>query len=115
MDERLEKALAFSNYRATIENRRTALKRRFETMCILHYNQGMFIANDVTIAFVSALIANENADAIMIDVKENPIKINNLKEFYAQLLNTYFIAVNEYSVEITTLNKARNVKKVMNW
>lgn len=115
MDERLEKALSFSNYRISIENRKIAIRRRFDTMLTVYHNDGEFKANDITISFVSTLLQNGNTDSVIIDKKNNPIKIDNLEEFKTILLNAYFEATNEYQSEIEKLKKARDVKKAMNW
>jgi len=115
MDERLDKALAFSKYRVSIENRRKAQKRRFETMTVVHYNNGMFRADPQTMTFVTALIADGHQNAILIDTKSNPIEIMNLQEFKVTLFNAYFEATNEYSTEIKKLAKARDVRKAMDW
>jgi hypothetical protein len=115
MDERLEKALAFSNYRATIENRRKSVRRRFETMMVVHKNNGMFQADQDTIAFVDALIREGHNDAVLIDAKSNPVDIDDLKAFRTELFNTYFAATNEYATEMRKLAKARDVKKAMDW
>lgn len=115
MDERLEKALAFGKYRMTIENRRKALKRRFESMLVVHHNNGMFLADQDTISFVSTLIDSGHNDAVLIDVKTNPIEIEDLGAFREDLINAYFTATNEYSSEMKKLKKARDVKKAMDW
>ena len=115
MDERLEKALAFSKYRVTVENRRKALRRRFETMLVVHKNNGMFRADQDTISFVEALVSNGHKDAVMIDTKLNPIDVDDLEAFRDELLNAYFAATNEYSAEMKKLAKARDVKKAMDW
>ena len=115
MDERLEKALAFSNYRATIENRRKALRRRFDAMMVVHHNNGMFVSNQETIAFVDALLRGGHRDAVVIDTRMTPIHVADLQAFYVQLMENYFAATNEYAAESTKLSKARDVKKAMNW
>lgn len=115
MDERLEKALAFSKYRVTIENKRKALKRRFETMLVVHENNGMFRADQSTISFVASLLSDAHNDAILIDTKSLPIEIDNLNELYSKLMSAYFEATNEYSTEMKKLSIARNVKKAMDW
>lgn len=115
MDERLERALSFSKYRITIENRRKALRRRFETMIVVHKNNGMFTADSETLAFVDALINSGHNDAVLIDLKANPIDVNDLKEFKEELITKYFEATNEYSTEMKKLAKARDVKKAMDW
>jgi len=115
MDERLEKALDFSKYRVSIENRRKAIKRRFDTMQVVHYNNGMFCSDEITISFVDTLIRNGYADAILLDKKSNPVTINDLSEFRQVLLDSYFAATNEYNIEIQKLAKARSVRKAMEW
>jgi len=115
MDERLERALAFSQYRATIENRRTALLRRFEAMTTVHFNNGVFTADKETVAFVATMITVGHNDAVLMDNKNNPIEIEDLEEFQTRLLDAYFEATNEYSSEMKKLKKARDVKKAMNW
>lgn len=115
MDERLEKALAFSNYRLTIENRRKALKRRFESMIVVHHEGGMFKADAETIGFVTTLIQCNYMDAVILDAKENPIEIADLSLLQHELNNAYFAATNEYLSEMKSLAKARDIKKAMNW
>lgn len=115
MDERLEKALTFSNYRITIENKRIALKRRFETMLVVHCNNGVFNADAATISFVSVLIADDNTDGVLLDQKDRPIEITNLAGFKADLMDAYYKATNEYASEMKKLAKARDVKKAMDW
>jgi hypothetical protein len=115
MDERLEKALAFSNYRITIENRKKAIKRRYSAMSVLHYENGTFLSDASTISFVNALLTAGHNDAIILDEHLKPINIQNLSEFKEKLIENYFEATNEYSNEINKLNKARDVKRAMDW
>lgn len=115
MDERLEKALAFSNYRITIENRRKAIQRRFEAMTVVYKNNGMFKANQETIAFINALIQSNHQQAIVLDSKSNPIIVENLQEFVEHLIGVYFAATNELMDEMKKLSKARDIKKVVDW
>jgi hypothetical protein len=115
MDERLEKALAFSNYRITIENKRIALKRRFASMLVVHNNNGMFAADAATISFVAALIDAGYTDSVLIDQKNAPIEVADLVTFKAELIDTYYKATNEYASEMKKLSKARDVKKAMDW
>jgi hypothetical protein len=115
MEERLEKALAFSEYRKTIDNRKKALRRRYKNMLSVHYANGQFVADQATIAFVGALANSDYKSAVILDVKENAIEITDILEFRDSLLESYFQATNEYSVEMARLAKARNIKKAMDW
>jgi hypothetical protein len=115
MDERLEKALAFSNYRITIENKRIALKRRFAAMLVVHNNNGMFLADAATISFVATLLEAGHTDSVLIDQKDAPIEVTDLPTFKAELIDVYYKATNEYASEMKKLSTARNVKKAMDW
>lgn len=115
MDKRLEDALAFGKYRETLENRKQALQRRLEAMLVVHYDNGMFVANQETISFIGTMVASGYKDGIVLDVKNKPVEISDLEEFKNKLMTTYFTATNEYSSEMKQLTKARDVRKAMNW
>ena len=70
MDERLQKALDFSNYTATINNQKNNIKNRFAQLQLVHHIGGVFIANSDTITFVKTLIDMGHKSGI-IDAKEN--------------------------------------------
>lgn len=115
MDERLEKALTFSNYRITIENKRVALKRRFETMLVVHNNNGQFLADAATISLVAVLLDAGHNEGVLIDQKSMPVEVDDLTTFKTTLLDAYYKATNEYVTEMKKLSKARTVKKAMDW
>jgi hypothetical protein len=115
MDERLEKALEFSNYRTTIENQRANLRRRFDAMLIVHRENASFNADAQTIGLVKALIDTGTNEAVLLDTKENPVEINKLDVFLLNLIEAYHCATNEFIVEHRKLARARNIKKAMNW
>jgi len=61
------------------------------------------------------LIETKNETAIIIDSKNNPINIENLKEFRENLLEAYHQASNELYTEHRRLKKSRNVKAIIEW
>jgi hypothetical protein len=115
MDERLEKALDFSNYRITIENQKRNLKARIETLQTIMYNNGVWKADQLTISFVNTLISNNFKNAIVQDSRNNPIQIDDLNDFLSVLLSSYTAAMTENFYETQKLAKARNIKKIMDW
>lgn len=115
MDERLSKALEFSNYALTINNQKRNIKNRVAQLQIVHYLGGVFLANHETIAFIKTLIDLEHKSSIVIDSKQNPISVKSLKELLDKLLNAYTSATTEFDIENEKLKKARNIKKVMDW
>jgi hypothetical protein len=115
MDERLEKALEFANYRTTLSNQKRNVMSRMQILQTVHYNKGVFTADMKTIGFVNALITANKQSAIIVDIKETPVEVSNLQEFLDLLVGAYTEATNEYKIQIDKLNKARNIKTIMDW
>ena len=47
MDERLEKALEFSNYTLTLNNQKRNIKNRVAQLQLVHHQAGVFIADNL--------------------------------------------------------------------
>ena len=71
MDERLEKALEFSNYALTINNQKRNIRNRVEQLQIVHHLGGVFKADHETIGFIKTLIDLEHKQFIVIDSIRN--------------------------------------------
>ena len=115
MDERLEKALEFANYRATLSNQKRNIRSRMQVLQNVHYKGGSFLANETLISFVNALITSSKQSAIIVDTKDNPVEIENLQEFQTILIDAYQQASNEYKVQMDKIKRARNMKQIMDW
>jgi hypothetical protein len=115
MDERLERALEFSNYRRTLSNQKKNIVSRMRVLQTVHHNSGTFFADASTIAFINALIQAGKKTAILIDTKENPIEISDLQDFLELLIGHYVESTNEYKIQIDKLKKSRDIKKIMDW
>jgi len=115
MDERLEKALDFANYRMTLGNQKRNVKTRMQILQTVHYKSGTFIADAPTIAFINALMQHGKKSAIIVDNNETPIDIEDLNDFQDTLIGAYTEATNEYKIQIDKINRARNIKKLMDW
>jgi hypothetical protein len=76
-------------------------------------NGGTFEISHELISFVKMLIDKEYSNAVLLDVYQNPIMIDNLNDFLEEILSRYFEAVNEYHAEYTKLKKARKVHKLI--
>lgn len=115
MDERLERALEFANYRITLSNQKKNVLSRMQVLQTLHYNNGSFLADQQTIAFVQALISAGKTSAVVVDTKNSPVQVDDLADFSSTLIEAYTEATNEYKIQIDKLNKSRNIKKIMDW
>lgn len=115
MDERLEKALDFANYRATIANQRDQLKNRINTVKICNYKGAQFTADKTNISFIKAMIDSGHESAVVEDDKNNPVEIEELSKLLEELTSAYHSAMNEYLIEHKKINKARALKTMMDW
>lgn len=117
MDDRLQKALEFSNYTLTLNNQKKNIKNRVAQLQIVHFKGGVFNANPETISFAYAMknLHSGTDDIIIADTKENPIRISDIDAFIEQLLSAYNSSMVEFDAEYAKLKKARNIKKLMDW
>ena len=115
MDERLQKALEFSNYTATINNQKRNIKNRFDQLRLVHHAGGTFVANQETISFVKTMLGMNHTSGVLVDSKDNPINIKSFSELLEKLTDAYFSATTEYEAEYAKIRKSRNIKTAMDW
>lgn len=113
MDERLQKALEFSNYNLTIVNQKNNIKNRVNQLKIVHYDGGVFVADQLLITFLKTMIDLEHEEFVVIDSKENPINIKKPKTFLEEVVSTYVTATNTYQTEWDKIKKLRSIDKIM--
>jgi len=113
MQEQLEKALEFSNYRQTLTIRRKTLKEKIEGQLTYGYNGGIFKINRGLLTFVEILNSKGRKTAILLDVNDNPILIEDLEGFKDEIFDRYFTSTNEYYEEYQSLKKSRSVEKLI--
>jgi len=116
MDERLEKALEFSNYMVTLNNQKRVLKEKFKENTVYYFNGGQFTLNKELITFVNMLVERDNTeDVVLIDDNETPVIVPDLEDFLTEIIDTYFSAANAYHAEYKILTKKRTVSKLVNY
>lgn len=113
MDEKLSKALEFSNYRLTLNNQKKNLKMRMQTMMTIGYNGAMFTANLELINFIKQLLDLRVAQYIFLDDNENPVLVKDLLDFHSKLLTQHTEALNEYYIECEKLKKMRDTRTLV--
>lgn len=116
MDERLEKALEFSNYMTTLNNQRRILKEVFYEDLVYFQNGCQFTVTKELITFVNMLISTGNdTDITLVDDNDIPTKIQDLNVFFENILDLYFKSSNKYLTEYDSLKKMRNVEKLIDY
>lgn len=111
MDDRLQKALDFSNYRITLFQQKENIKLKVDTILTHAVNGGIFKSSPELITFVNLIKNMGHTSVVLLDKNNNPIEITNLDDFQNNLLSKYFEATNYYHSEYTKLRKARSVKE----
>jgi len=115
MDDRLQRALNFSNYRQTLHIQKQNLQQRMKNQLQVMQGPGMFLADQQMISFVKTLIDKEWTEAVLIDSKQTPVKVDDLEEFLDKLIDAYFKATNEYYVASERLKRSRNIEALLEW
>ena len=113
MDNRLEKALEFCNYRLTLNHQLQTLKLKSENSLIFAKNGGSFNINENLISFLSLLQLKKIKEVVLLDLNKNPIKIEDVDDFLEEIMSVYFEVTNDYLNEYNRLRKSRNVKSVI--
>jgi len=115
MDERLEKALDFSNYMLTLNNQKRLLAEKYQEGLIYFYNGSQFTVTRELITFVSVMISSEQDEVVITDDNNIPCMIEDLESFYGEIINKYTVASNDYFTAYASLKKNRSVEKLVNY
>lgn len=114
MDPKLSQALEFSNYMVTLNNQKRLLLEKFETDTIFYQNGATFAVTKELVTFLKTLIDTGNIeDVVLIDDNGFPIQVQDLKQFFADVMNVYFSAANSYYAEYQKLKSKRSVETLV--
>jgi hypothetical protein len=89
------------------------MKARVQTLLSYSTNGGTFAISHELISFVKLLVDREMDGAVLLDIYNNPIQIENLDDFLEELISRYFEATNEYYADYSKLKKSRKVHKLI--
>tara|TARA_B110000495_G_scaffold126233_1_gene109848 strand:- start:3975 stop:4334 length:360 start_codon:yes stop_codon:yes gene_type:complete len=116
MDERLSKALEFSNYMITLNNQKRVLKEKYYESAIHYFNGGQFSVAKELITFVNMLCTKGNdSDIVLLDDNDTPVRIEDLNTFFTDILDIYFTATNEYQTEYEKIRTKRSVNGLVEY
>jgi len=113
MEERLEKALEFVNYRQTLNNQLHKVKIRAEGLLLFAKNGGNFVINQELICFLDYLIRTGLTETNILDKDNSPVHIADIAGFLKEITKRYFEVTNDYLKEYQSIRKLRNVKSVL--
>jgi hypothetical protein len=115
MDERLEKALDYSNFRMILTTRQKNLKTLMENRLSLSYQGGLFKINKELISLLFVLMASELNEFIFIDSNDIPVLVTDVQDFAKTTMEKYRDALAQYYRDYQKLDQAREIRKVVDW
>lgn len=113
MEERLQKALEFSNYRLTLNNQLHKARTRAESLLTIAKNGGTFKINQEFICFLDYLVRTGTTKAPLLDTNNIPIEILDIPTFLEEITVRYFEVTNDYLQEYHMIRKSRSVKSIL--
>lgn len=111
--ERLEKALDFSNTMQTFNLAKNNLKVKTQNLLSYSTNGGTFRVTQDLIGFVNFVVSSGKTETILLDKNDIPIKIEDTEKFLEDISSLYFEAVNEYYNDYQKLRSSRKIEKVL--
>ena len=110
MDERLEKALEFSNFLETQNNQKRIFLKQYQDN-LVHYTNGHKITVTMDlISFCQSFLELDQGETVLLDDNSIPFDVNNLKEFTRQLLGVYTFASRKYLYDYKKIKDNRSVE-----
>lgn len=113
MDQRLNDALEFSNYRLTLANHKKNLRLRAEALQVVSHSGGMFRASPDIITWLDFVIGTGAEQYVLVDQNDQPVLINDLAALRDRLFDAYTKSMNLLHVEYEKIKRARTVQKIV--
>ena len=113
MEERLQKALEFANYRQTLNNQLHKVRVRAEGLLMFAKNGGNFSVNQELICFLDYLVRTGITETNILDSNNIPVQIDDVEKFLKEVTQRYFEVTNDYLAEYQSIRKMRNVKSII--
>ena len=114
MDERLEKALNFSNFLDTQNNQKNIFYKQYQEN-LIHYAFGhKFVASPQLINFLYTFIQEQENTCVLIDENNTPVEIPDVKSFAKELLGVYVFASRKYAKDFNDIKTHRSVEGLTN-
>lgn len=113
MDERLTKALDFSNYMVTLNNQKRLLNEKYNEDLLFFFNGSQFLITKELITFVGLMLDKQQPSLILTDDNNIPTLITDVQDFFDSIIDVYTSASNMYYAQYQTLKKNRSVEKLI--
>ena len=110
MDERLEKALEFSNFLETQNNQKSIFLKQYKDN-LVHYKYGHKITvTPALISFCKSMLSLDQEQVVVLDDNETPFNVEDLTQFTREILGVYTFASRKYLYDYGKIKKHRTVE-----
>ncbi|AVH85282.1 hypothetical protein RsoM2USA_354 [Ralstonia phage RsoM2USA] len=113
VDEKLQAALDFSKFKFHSKNQKDAAHHKLKENLTIAINGGSFDITPELIMFTDFHVRSKKASFYLIDLNENPILIDDPKEFLKTITTKYHDSMNAYFVEYSKIRRARQTLKLI--
>jgi hypothetical protein len=113
MEERLQQALEFANYRQTLNNQLRTIKIKAEGLLMFSESGGTFSIDQQLICFLDLLEREGHTTVTLLDDNKSPIQITDVTDFKKRVMARYFEVTNDYFGEAQAIKKSRTVKSIL--
>lgn len=114
MDEQLKRAFEIADHMSVVSSQKNILKEEFAQTLCYYCNGGSFTLSKELITFVKLLLdVNQLENVVLVDDNNIPINIENLKDFFEEILSLYTQATNLYYTKYNLLIKNRKLESLI--
>lgn len=113
MDNDLIKAYNFGNYSRTIKNQIDLLKLKMKSQLQFSKHGGSFEVTPEFLIYVKAYADQGIYRAVLLDKYENPVLVENVEEFYDDIMSIRRKVLNEFYEEFEKIRMVRNLTDML--
>jgi len=113
MEPKVQKAFEVASYMATLHNQQRLLEEEFEQTLLYYFGGGVFKATEQRLSFLAGVKTKQVKSLIVLDDNRVPILIENINEFYANLLSHYTEATNSYYYKYKKITSNKTVESII--
>ena len=113
MDNRLNDALAFANYRLTLQVQRQNIEARINAALLFSFQSAIFKATPELITYIDFALRSDNETVLIEDQSSNVIEIIDVAGFLVIVFDTHQAALKLKQQEQHRLKSARSTAKIV--
>ena len=114
MSEQIEKAFEVANYMATLSNQRRIILEEFNQKLYYYINGATFKLNPELITFTKTVLdIGHTTDVPFVDSNNFPVIINDVEQFFDDIVSTYFGSLNQYATKYAEIANKRKIEDIV--